>query len=266
MRHSNPEFAAIAKHGTILQTEVGSGVHGLAIDDQADRDEMGICLEPPEFVIGLSKFEQYQHRTAVERTGVADARSEPGDLDLVCYSARKWMRLALQGNPTVITPLFAPADSIVHITPAGEGLRANLDMIVSRQAGYRFLGYLNGQRQRMLNGNVHARVNRPELVEKYGHDTKYAAHMVRLAVQGVELLETGRLTLPMPDPWRTWIRDLRQGKHTEREAIEASTELEARLKVLTRTADLPEHPDKARANRWLIETYQAKWVRDRWVP
>lgn len=135
MRHSNPEFAEIAKHGTILQTEVGSGVHGLAIDDTADRDEMGICLEPPAFVIGLSKFEQYQYRSAAERTGVQDARSEPGDLDLVVYSAKKWMRLALQGNPTVITPLFAPADSIVHITTAGKDLRANADMIVSRQAG-----------------------------------------------------------------------------------------------------------------------------------
>lgn len=266
MRHSNPEFAAIAKHGTILQTEVGSGVHGLAIDGQGDRDEMGICIEPPGFVIGLRKFEQFQYRTAAERTGVQDARSEPGDLDLVVYSLRKWMRLALDGNPTVLTVLFAPADSIVDITATGLDLRAKTDMIVSRQAGYRFLGYLNGQRQRMLNGNVHARVNRPELVEKYGHDTKYAAHMVRLAVQGVELLETGRMTLPMPDPWRTWIRDLRRGKHTEREAIDASSELEARLAVLTRTADLPEHPEKARANRWLIETYQQAWVQGRWVP
>jgi len=118
----------------------------------------------------------------------------------------------------------------------------------------------------MLNGNVHARVNRPELVEKYGHDTKYAAHMVRLAVQGVELLETGRMTLPMSEPWRTWIRDLRQGKHTEQEAIEAADELEARLKVLTETADLPARPDTARANRWLIETYQRAWVHGRWVP
>jgi len=265
VRHSNPEFAAIAAHGTILQTEVGSGVHGLAIDGTGDRDEMGICIEPSAFVIGLRKFEQYQHRTAAERTGVQDARSEPGDLDLVVYSARKWLRLALDGNPTVLTPLFAPADSIVHITPAGEDLRANLDMIVSRQAGHRFLGYLHGQRQRMLNGNVHARVNRPELVERYGFDVKFASHMVRLGVQGVELLATGRMTLPMTDPWRTWIRDLRQGKHTQQEAIDAAAELEARLEVLTRTADLPERPDTTRANRWLIEAYQDAWVKGRWV-
>jgi len=264
VRHSNSEFATIAERHTILRTEVGSGVHGLDVGS-GDRDEMGICLEPPEFVIGLRRFEQYQYRTAAERTGVQDARSEPGDLDLVIYGARKWLRLALDGNPTVLTPLFAPDDSIVHITPAGKDLRSNIDMIVSRQAGHRFLGYLHGQRQRMLNGNVHARVNRPELVEKYGFDVKFAGHMVRLGVQGVELLETGRMTLPMPEPWRTWIRDLRQGRHTEQEAIEAADGLEARLKVLTETADLPACPDTARANRWLIETYQQAWTQGRWV-
>jgi hypothetical protein len=41
-------------------------------------------------------------------------------------------------------------------------------------------------------------VTRPELVEKHGYDTKFAAHMVRLGYQGVELLETGRFTLPLP--------------------------------------------------------------------
>jgi len=97
-------------------------------------------------------------------------------------------------------------------------------------------------------------------------NTKFAGHMVRLGVQGVELLETGRMTLPMPEPWRTWIRDLRQGKHTEQEAIDAADELEARLKRLTETADLPERPDTARANRWLIETYQQAWTQRRWIP
>ncbi len=39
----------------ILRTQVGSGVHGTAISGQDDRDEMGICLEPPEYVTGLAR-------------------------------------------------------------------------------------------------------------------------------------------------------------------------------------------------------------------
>src|SRR5690606_12928438 len=115
MDHSTPEFAAIAEQGTILQCQVGSGVHGITVKDQDDRDEMGICVEPPEYVIGLRRFEQYIFRTRPE--GV---RSGPGDLDLTVYSLRKWMRLALDGNPTVLLPLFVPEEEIVREEPRSE--------------------------------------------------------------------------------------------------------------------------------------------------
>ena len=36
------------------------------------------------------------------RTQPEGVRSGPGDLDLIVYSLRKWMRLALTGNPTVL--------------------------------------------------------------------------------------------------------------------------------------------------------------------
>ncbi|WP_033440761.1 nucleotidyltransferase domain-containing protein [Saccharothrix sp. NRRL B-16314] len=260
MRHNSPEFAEIARNGTILRTQVGSGVHGTAIEGTDDRDEMGVCVEPPEYVIGLRRFEQYIYRSAEERTGVLNTPSGPGDLDLVVYSLRKWLRLALQGNPTVLLLLFAPEHEIVSITPLGRELRDNPDMIVSRQAGRRFIGYLHSQRRRMVDGTVARRVNRPALVARHGFDSKYASHMVRLGVQGVELLETGRITLPMPEPWLTWIRDLRQGRHTQQEAMDAAEGLEARLEELTTGSDLPEQPDHARADKWLVDAYESAWA------
>ncbi|MEV8439166.1 nucleotidyltransferase domain-containing protein [Actinosynnema sp. NPDC051121] len=260
MKHSSTEFRALAQAGTILRTQVGSGVHGIAIEGTDDRDEMGICVEPRSYVIGLRRFEQYLYRTAAERTGVEDAPSQPGDLDLVVYSLRKWLRLALQGNPTVITPLFAPEHDIVAITDLGRELRAHPEMIVSRQAGHRFAGYLRGQRKRLHEGNVHSRVNRPALVEQYGFDVKFASHMVRLGVQGVELLETGRITLPMPEPWLTWIRDLRQGRHTQQEALDAAADLEAQLEKLIKSSELPDEPDWDGATRWLISAYETVWA------
>src|SRR2546430_5810567 len=108
MSHGGEENRRIAETGTILRVLVGSGVHGTAVEGQDDRDEMGICIEGPEYVIGLRSFEQYQFRTQPE--GV---RSGPGDLDLTIYSLRKWLRLALQGNPTVLLPLFVPDEHII---------------------------------------------------------------------------------------------------------------------------------------------------------
>jgi len=101
VKHSTPEFAAIAERGTVLRCQVGSEVHGIAVPGHGDRDEIGMCIEPPEYVIGLRSFEQYLYRTQPE-----GSRSGPGDLDVTVYSLRKWTRLALAGNPTVLIPLL----------------------------------------------------------------------------------------------------------------------------------------------------------------
>src|SRR4051812_18738747 len=115
---------------TILRCLVGSGVHGTNIEGYDDRDETGICLENPETLIGLNNFEQYQYRTQPE--GV---RSGYGDLDLTIYSARKWLRLALKGNPSILLPMFVPSENLIICTPEGYDLRENVDKIISKQAG-----------------------------------------------------------------------------------------------------------------------------------
>lgn len=92
--------------------------------------------------------------------------------------------------------------------------------------------------------------------------------MVRLGLQGVELLEAGRITLPVPEPWRTWIRDLRVGKHTMAEALEVAADSEERLQRLTSNSPLaseadasplPFKPNYAEADRWLVSAYQRAW-------
>jgi hypothetical protein len=255
-RHSSDEFRDLAERGTILRCQVGSGVHGTSIAGTDDRDEMGICIEPSEYVIGLRRFEQYIYRTQPE-----GARSHAGDLDLTIYSLRKWMRMALQGNPTVLLPLFVPENEIVVITELGRQLRELRHMILSRQAGERFAGYLHAQREGLLSHEGKGRdVTRPELIEAYGWDTKYGAHMVRLGFQGAELMETGRITLPMPEPQRTWIRELRVGGHSMQEALDVAADLEARIVALTSTSELREHPDRDGADRWLTRAYLDAWL------
>lgn len=254
-RHAGEEYRRIAEAGTIFRCLVGSGVHGLAVSGQDDRDEMGICIEPPEYVIGLRSFSQYIYRSQPE-----GHRSGPGDLDLTTYSLRKWMRLALAGNPTILLPLFVPADAVVASTPLGDELRNLSPRIVSRQAGRRFAGYLEAQRRSLLSRDGKGRdVTRPELVEAYGWDTKFGSHMVRLGMQGAELLETGRITLPVPEPARNWIRELRTGGHSMREALEAAEECERQIKVLLDTSPLPEKPDYGAMDRWLVSAYERSW-------
>ena len=78
----------------ILRATVGSVVHGLSNPGTDDRDEMGVCVEPPEYLLGFRRFEHFVFRTQPE-----GEPSGPGDLDLTIYGLRKYCRLALQGQP-----------------------------------------------------------------------------------------------------------------------------------------------------------------------
>jgi predicted nucleotidyltransferase len=250
----------VAETSTILRGQVGSGLHGVTVSDQDDRDEMGVCIEPPQYLIGTRdllghqhSFEMYQYRTQPE--GV---RSGPGDLDLTVYSLRKWADLAAKGNPTVLLLLFIPKKELTVITEPGLDLQANAEMFISRRAAYRFIGFLDSQREKLL-GNKGYTPNRPELIDKFGFDTKFAYHAIRLGIQGVQLLTEGQITLPMPQPHRRWLTDLRKGKYTLDDALTAIADYRARLERLANTSQWPEYADRRRIDNWLVDTYQQWW-------
>jgi hypothetical protein len=246
----------VAATGMILRVLAGSGVHGMAIEGTDDRDEMGVFIEPPEYVIGARRIKHYTYRSQPE--GVC---SGPGDLDLVAYGLRRYIGLAARGNPTVLLPLFVDDADVCFVNDLGRELRANRRMFLSRQAGARFRGYLESQRRGLLGLRSGGTRNqgRHDIRAKYGFDTKFAAHMVRLGIQGVELLSTGTITLPVPEPDRTWLRELKQGRHTKEEALDRALELEGRLERLMTTSPLPERPDHDAINRWLVDMHRRHW-------
>ena len=86
---------------------------------------------------GTVDFEQYQRHTVWDKPGGLANRSGAGDLDVVIYSARKWCRLALAGNPTVLLPLFVPDAEVVFRTG---GRRAAPTMPIVSSPGSRLTG------------------------------------------------------------------------------------------------------------------------------
>ncbi len=270
--HASDEARRIAEDGMILRVQVGSGVHGTAVSGQDDRDEMGLCLEPPQFVTGLARvpngtrgqaplvlFEQYERHTAWDRPGGLANRSGAGDLDVIIYSARKWARLALAGNPTVLLVLFVPDDEVVFRNEAMTELVRNAHRFVSRLAAARFLSYLKAQKAAMT-GQAGAHTTRPELVAVHGYDTKYAMHALRLGLQGIELLATGRITLPVPPPHRDTLRAVRRGELRLADVLDLVTGAEARLTELRDSSALPEQPDRSWVDGWLHRSYLNFWA------
>jgi predicted nucleotidyltransferase len=254
----------IVERGTILRATVGSTVHGLHHGGQDDRDEMAVFIEPPEYLVGLARargirgglygFEHY-----VERTQPEGVRSGPGDLDLVAYSLRKYIRLAIKGHPTILLLLFVPDELVQVETTLGGELRRLRPALLSRRAGRGYLGYLRGQRERLLGTRGQKNVVRPELIEAHGYDTKYAMHAARLGYQGIELLETGCLTLPMPEPERSRAMAIRTGGRTFEEAIGEIAAVEQRLAHALEETSLPAEPDRAKVDAFLVEAYRRAW-------
>ena len=255
------------EEATILRCVVGSSAHGLHLDDGLeDRDEMGICIEPMDVAMGVAApFEQYIYRSAAEREGRRDAPSVGGDLDLVVYSLRKFVRLALGGSPTVLMVLYAP--DVVRIDSRGSMLRELTPAFASRVAGKKFLGYLSSQRQRMLGERGKSGHGRPrdELVSKFGYDTKFAMHMLRLGYQGIEYLQTGRLTMPIAEPERSYLFDVRTGKYDMQHVLRRAGELERELTDLLDSSPLPPEPNTDMVDEWMLKMYFRAWSAHRSV-
>lgn len=190
--------------------------------------------------------------------GVAN-RSGAGDLDVIIYSARKWAWLALAGNPTVLLVLFVPDEEVVFRNEAGAELVGNAHRFVSRLAAGRFLGYLRAQ-QAAMTGQARAHTNRPELVAVHGYDTKYAMHAVRLGLQGIEFLTTGRISLPVPEPHRAYLRAIRRGEVPLAEVLDAISSAETQLTQLRQTTSVPEQPDRGWVDDWLHRSYLNFWA------
>ncbi len=240
----------------VLRVEVGSRLLGLGVGSD-DQDMLGVYVESDVDVLGTR--EPRAHYTA--RTQREGGRSGPGDIDLTLYPLRRYLRLAVQGNPSVLLLLYAPASALLTRTTLGEELREHRSLIVSRQAGHRFLGYLHAQRERMLGRDKRARVpKRPELIERYGFDTKYAYQALRLGMQGVELLTTGTVSLPMRPEQREMLLAVRTGGIPFQECVSLIKAHEAQLqRALDAATPLSDEPDLDTIERWSVSAHLRHW-------
>lgn len=250
----------MAERTCILRCLVGSQAYGTSLGNSSDRDEKGVCIEDFSAFCPLGgQFEQYEYRTAAARTGVKDAKSEEGDLDLTIYSFRKYLQLATYGNPNIVELLFIKGEALLQRKPEGQMLQDLYPFIISRQAAKRYLGYMEAQKQRLLGERGQMRVTRTDLIDAHGYDTKYAMHVLRLGFQGIELQETGKLVLPIEEPTREILLDVRKGKYGLNEVLQLCGDLEAKLKDLVKLGPLMEFPDYARVTTFMQKLYWETW-------
>jgi len=242
-----------SSHGReILRVEVGSTLHGTGLKGGEDRDEMGIFLEFPSTTIGLDHIEHYEFRTAEK-----GEKSKPGDTDLIIYSLRKWAALALKGNPSVLLPLYAPKNKIVVSTEVSKKLRKNSEWFASKKAGHAFLGYMERQRARMM--GKRGKAGRIRNMPDGSIDWKYAMHMLRLGYQGIEFMETGAITLPVPGAVGDHLRKVRKGQVELKDVLFEAEIMERELKILLKKSSLPDEPNKRAVNQFCVDSHLEFW-------
>jgi uncharacterized protein len=245
-------------NGTILLVEVGSTAHGTGLPGGEDHDETAIVVESAEEVLGLDPGGP---ATIMQRTQPEGMRSGPGDIDRILHPLRRFLYLAASGNPSVLMSLWAP---VIEATPEGHELQHLGEHFVGRHVIPRYRGYMQSQATRLLGtgGARHGRRGggqREELVGRFGYDTKFAMHCARLGFQGLELLRTGQLKLPMEGEPAAWLLAVRRGEVLFDEWWARSLELDAELEAMSDDDSIPAGPNRAAIEAWSVQTHIRYW-------
>lgn len=223
----------------VLTSQIGSTSRPDA-PDEADFDAT-VAWAPTftQLVRGPSEIKQV-------RTAADGKRSGPGDIDVNVYSVPKMTRLALKGNPSIIDALYGPR----HISD--DALLSTWRTAArSRAALWAYINYAKSQQHRM---DGTGKVNRPELVERYGYDTKFASHALRLTMTGWHYSQHGDPYLPAR--MHRDVREVRAGDWFLDEAKAAVSFWLDRLQRAVDRSDWPTRPDadaawtQVSANLW----------------
>ena len=239
-----------ADRRSIIKVLVGSQIHGLSVPT-SDRDIEAVVIEPIHEAIGISKpFEEL----------ICESDEE----DIKYVSLRKWCRLALGGNPNFLLLLFAPQDNILSMDARGSQLRDLRAAFLSKVAIRAHLGYMQQQRKAVSSKSNSGRGKpRQDLITKYGYDTKFAMHLCRLGLQGCELAEHGRITLPFKGEEQLALMNIRNGLCSLAEVMAFADGLEDRMCKAWADSPLPMRPDKAAVEKWMLEMYVRSWAAER---
>ena len=155
----------------ILEALVGSKAYGLETET-SDDDILGIYVAPLNEILSLDKPPE----TIVNVNP-----------DYCYHEIEKYLRLAIQCNPTIMELMFM--DNYIIKTAEGEQLIKIRSAFLSNKIFKAYGGYAISQ-ARKLNARGDSFSSRV----KNRYD-KHARHCFRLLQQGKELLETGKITI-----------------------------------------------------------------------
>lgn len=233
----------ISNHEILLLGIVGSTAYGLN-HGGSDVDRQGIFVSPTSAFHGL----HLPHETH-------DKDSLGTDTDVTIHEARKWCKLALGCNPTIMELVWLPDELIEMTSNWGEELRTIRSCFPTAK-GVRnaYLGYATQQLKRLRDrgdGSFSADTRK--------RTAKHARHLFRLCHQGLEFYRSGRLPIRLEPEMIAAVRAF-----GERVAVGDVAAAEQMIKGYEQKFDsaktaLGDRPDEDRIERWLRAVRHAYW-------
>jgi predicted nucleotidyltransferase len=231
---------------TILLGYRGSIAHGMYLnpDDPNsvdDKDIMGVCFAPMSVYFGLDNFEQRECKLR--------------EWDSVVYELKKFVRLLAGSNPNVLSLLWLEKQHYIYMDEYGGELIDQRGLFVSKKIYHSFTGYAYAQLKKMEHATTEGYMGekRKALVEKYGYDTKNAAHCIRLLRMGIEFLNEGHLYVHRADA--SQLMEIKTGKWTLEQVKVEATRLFHRAEEVYDRSTLPREPDKNKVNAMLMKLF-----------
>jgi predicted nucleotidyltransferase len=197
-----------------------------------DKDAMAVCVPPLTHYFGLKNYGS---------KGTKEIKRD--EWDIVTYEAKKFIRLLSKGNPNVLMALWLEPNYYIKVADAGQLLIDERDIFVGRHVYKSFTGYAYGQLHRMTHHakQGHMGAKRKALMEKYGYDTKNAAHLIRLLRMGTEFLKDGELNVTREDA--SQLLEIKKGEWTLEQVKEEADRGFKLAEQAYLSSNLPKQPD-----------------------
>lgn len=162
----------------------GSRALGLAMNNDADYDYRGVFIAPNKELLSFNK----------PKETISFGSSNDNEAEFVFHEVEKFFKLAIKGNPSILHLLFLPDYN--YLDNFGQMIIANREIFLGQEAiRNAFGGYAYSQILYLKRNHKFSKGRSKEHKIK-----KHIRHCFRLFDSGIELLETGKITIPLKNP------------------------------------------------------------------
>ena len=214
------------------RVRVGARAYGL---DDADTEEdaiRGVYLPPAALHWSLYKpLEQIEMQHPSANGGAP--------IEEVYWEVEKFVRLGLAANPAVLEALYTPM--IMATSDLGRDLRSIRDAFLSKMIFTTFTGYAMSQFRKIMRARDRGELPQP----------RHTMHLIRQMLSGISAVRTGELDVTAHEH-QTELLAIRTGRMSFEESANWANTLNHQFEALMPTSPLPDLPDYAVANDFLV--------------